>query len=216
MQAIGDRTLFCVIGEQAVCLDLRLDRYFCVKGPLNEALIDLSSSRTLTTSRRQTLRDSERRGVLRGLSEMVEMPPIRPVGRSLLDQDRIRTSFADYGRVVLALLLAKRRLTKGLENALQLAADSRERRSARAEHQNPDWRLPWAFEYVAPYMRSHDQCLLRSIALQSSLVRTGHNVRIVLGVSLRPFRAHCWVQYDDMVLNDVIDSVRAFTPIASL
>jgi len=30
---------------------------------------------------------------------------------------------------------------------------------------------------------------------------------------VRPFQAHCWVQFEDHVLNDHLDNVRNFTPI---
>jgi hypothetical protein len=35
----------------------------------------------------------------------------------------------------------------------------------------------------------------------------------VMGVSGRPFAAHCWVQVGDRVVNDTLDHVILFTPI---
>jgi hypothetical protein len=39
---------------------------------------------------------------------------------------------------------------------------------------------------------------------------------VVIGVRMHPFMAHCWVQRDEVVLSDDLDSVATYTPILIL
>jgi hypothetical protein len=48
------------------------------------------------------------------------------------------------------------------------------------------------------------------------LVRNGIGSAVMFGVMTRPFKAHCWVQIEDVVLNDSLDHVRLFTPIKAV
>lgn len=50
-------------------------------------------------------------------------------------------------------------------------------------------------------------CLLDSL----SLVRWLGGGRILFGVKLNPFAAHCWVQSGPVILNDLTENVAAFT-----
>ncbi len=50
-------------------------------------------------------------------------------------------------------------------------------------------------------------CLLDSL----SLVRWLGGGRILFGVKLHPFAAHCWVQSGALILNDLTENVAAFT-----
>lgn len=65
-------------------------------------------------------------------------------------------------------------------------------------------------------VRPLDRCLPLSIALARVAKRHDANVRLVLGVACNPFAAHAWVQQDNLVLNDRVDSVASFTPILTI
>ena len=56
-------------------------------------------------------------------------------------------------------------------------------------------------------------CLLDSFALLGFLAGRGHFPQLVFGVRLNPFAAHCWVQQDDVVLNDAVERASTYTPI---
>jgi hypothetical protein len=45
------------------------------------------------------------------------------------------------------------------------------------------------------------------------LAMSGVSAEWIFAVRSNPFEAHCWVQSGSVVLNDVIDEVRAYTPI---
>lgn len=70
-----------------------------------------------------------------------------------------------------------------------------------------------AFAQARLLRSSADRCLPRSLALSSNLAAVGDASFVVLGVSLHPFRAHCWVQHGETVLNDSIEEVLRYTPI---
>jgi hypothetical protein len=62
------------------------------------------------------------------------------------------------------------------------------------------------------YPRSY-QCLFDSLALIHFLARFDIYPDWVFGVTAEPFEAHCWVQSGNIVLNDTLERVSAFTPI---
>jgi hypothetical protein len=64
---------------------------------------------------------------------------------------------------------------------------------------------------LAPHPR---RCLPASTVAALFLRSLGHEVEIVFGVRSHPFEAHCWIETDGIVLDDDLDRVRAFTPIA--
>lgn len=53
-------------------------------------------------------------------------------------------------------------------------------------------------------------CLADSLAFLAIAARHGHYPQLMFGVIASPFAAHCWVQDEDMVLNDAIDRVTQF------
>ena len=56
-------------------------------------------------------------------------------------------------------------------------------------------------------------CLLDSLALLRLLGSARHGAMLVFGVKLHPFAAHCWVQAEDLVLNDRLENVASFSPV---
>jgi hypothetical protein len=59
-------------------------------------------------------------------------------------------------------------------------------------------------------------CLFDSLALIHFLAQYGLYPDWVFGVSADPFEAHCWVQAGQVVLNDTVERVSAFTPILTI
>lgn len=56
-------------------------------------------------------------------------------------------------------------------------------------------------------------CLLDSLSLLLWLGPRRSSLALLFGVKLDPFAAHCWVQTDDLVVNDRVETVAAFTPV---
>ena len=57
------------------------------------------------------------------------------------------------------------------------------------------------------------RCLPDSLAVLAFLASRGHYPHLVFGVACSPFAAHCWVQHDDLVVNDAVDHAAVFKPI---
>jgi hypothetical protein len=72
------------------------------------------------------------------------------------------------------------------------------------------------FQRWAPYAPVTYKCLLRSFLLLRLLHRHGQDADWVFGVTTWPFDAHCWLQVDDVVLDDEVDRVARYTPIMVL
>ena len=94
-----------------------------------------------------------------------------------------------------------------------------ERRQARATSsraQDPPslQHLVEVFRRLRPLLPpSRAPCLMTSIALLEFLAAYRHFPRLVFGVQAHPFRAHCWLQHGDTVLNSTLEQVLGFTPI---
>ena len=56
-------------------------------------------------------------------------------------------------------------------------------------------------------------CLPDSMALMSFLARHRVSANLVIGVRLNPFGAHCWVQTEDILLNETTDIAARYQPI---
>jgi len=63
---------------------------------------------------------------------------------------------------------------------------------------------------LAPFPRN---CLLDSLSLLHWLGPKRSRFALIFGVKLDPFAAHCWIQADDLVINDRLESVAPFTPV---
>lgn len=74
-----------------------------------------------------------------------------------------------------------------------------------------------AFLYLRPLLfGAQDACLYDSIALTRFLSYYKQFPSCVIGVQTGPFSAHCWVQQGSVVLNDMPEYVRRFTPILAV
>ena len=103
-----------------------------------------------------------------------------------------------------------------------LAYAVRERRADRPRRLAPGLTDPnltdqvQAFRQILPWAPFQGVCLYRSFFLLAFLRRRGLDATWMFGVRTWPFEAHCWLQVDDLVLDDNLDHVRPFTPILAI
>ncbi|OIQ70741.1 hypothetical protein GALL_476450 [mine drainage metagenome] len=76
--------------------------------------------------------------------------------------------------------------------------------------------LTAAFQACQPWIPFQGACLYRSFLLREALRRLGEPVWWVFGVQTWPFEAHCWLQVGDVVLDDWVERVVAYTPILAV
>jgi hypothetical protein len=74
-----------------------------------------------------------------------------------------------------------------------------------------------AYVYLRPLLfTARDACLFDALSLTNFLARYGVFATWVFGVQTGPFAAHCWVQHDEVVLNDTPENVRRYAPILAI
>ncbi|MGL6188240.1 MAG: lasso peptide biosynthesis B2 protein [Holosporales bacterium] len=73
-----------------------------------------------------------------------------------------------------------------------------------------------SYDSLRPFYWKQKTCLLDSVALLYLLSAYNFSSDLIVGVKDEPFEAHCWLQVDDVVLNDSIEKVAAFSPILRL
>ena len=87
--------------------------------------------------------------------------------------------------------------------------------AARGTPTSPVERIAWAVAGVGACIPG-TTCLIRAIALQAMLARTGHSCRVEIGVIKDPeFRAHAWVVAGDRIVLGGPD-IKQYGPIATL
>jgi hypothetical protein len=206
---------FAFADGRIILLDVERDRYFCLSEPLDRSLARVLRQTGLDAADQQNLDRLVKRDILvEGGSVQLEVLTALPPRLSALDVcEPVPPS-------PLLTLNASCRLAfaKWLHRRLTLS-DFLKRVYRTEFAQDPTYdaaalaRIAFAFRRASFLSRTRDFCLPSSICLTVYLRRLGFPARLTLGVAGRPFAAHCWVQVDDIVANDVLDHVVCFTPI---
>lgn len=195
-------------------MDLRSDTYFCVDCV---HLTDLAAS----VQHRHLLRRGDPALEVLGMGiEPVELvrANVRRPAKSLLDcATQSPARLTDVVKIALLLRGTRDRLGRQPieEFLLDMIPDPRRREPLNGG----DWaarseRFLCARKLVP--LSARDRCLLDSLTLLRWLGDLRSGAALVFGVKLNPFAAHCWVQADDLVLNDRLENVAAFTPIRAI
>lgn len=214
--ALGTGISFCVIEDRYLFLDLYKDRYFCLTRDAEQAFACLCRGGDPDPADRRPLPDLVARGLLVEGADGAPLVPIQGPGvatRSLLDETSGRASRRDVAAALLHLGRAPLELrAAGFAGAIARLR----RRKARADNCIAPARIvavAAAFRACARWVRANDRCLPRSLAVANRLVRLGARPDLVIGVKLAPFKAHAWVQWGELLVNERADVTRLFTPI---
>jgi hypothetical protein len=210
---------FCEASGHLVFLDIVADRYFGLGGAAETAF------RSLLRRQPQHALGQPAEALIetRLLVERPDALPVRPcpelapVRASLLDRRLPSASAFAVVRALAGVMIARLALrVGGLAIALRTLTRRKNRIRAQASDQAKIEREVAAFHRCALLVRSHDQCLVRSLALMRRLAARGECADLVIAVRVRPFSAHAWVQKDDLLLNESCDAVRGYTSILIL
>jgi hypothetical protein len=102
----------------------------------------------------------------------------------------------------------------------RIVSDVRQRKQRRKLSESTDWaflrELVAIFFSIRPFYPRKYLCLYDSLALIEFLALFNLFPQWVFGVTAEPFRAHCWVQEADVILNDSLDFARIYKPIMSI
>lgn len=210
----------CVADGRAVFLDVTRDLYFCLAAKSEQSfLLDLQG-KELSPSDRDRLQSLVRAGVLQvGRSREIdwyrETPrnAVRDIWTLPGHQGAMRELFGLW----LAEVAVRRRIRRvPLHRNLEVLAGKKLMAAAPPRNFEEIVKLGWVSEALGPYRSAENRCLSRAYAVASALFAKNVPIQLVFGVSGRPFQAHCWAQYDDMVLTDRLENIRPYTPILAL
>jgi hypothetical protein len=204
---------YCMVDDHVVFLDLPADRYFQLSAGPEEAFKRMCLEPKIAPSDLALL---TRPGLVEeqaghdGLLPHYALTATK--SSSAMAWDRPAVSHA------LAALFVQSRVEKSLKArglARTIARLSKLKRCLPIIAKGGGVRENWirGFEQSKLLRSPVNRCLPRSMALASRLYKAGFGVQLVMGVRLRPFAAHCWVQDEDAVLNDTAEGVATFTPI---
>jgi hypothetical protein len=221
----------CTVDGQVILLDLRRNRYlgvggtsidllaqFIVDWPMDASCANGSDPREGASRWVDTLRDQNMLAPADGPSH------VRPALDEALDS--VQNDLCAHARHVdWRCLTAIARAAAGAAYWLRhhSLAEITDRvtglKPARVAWHGADHKADLAiavttFERLRPFVfTAHDRCLHDSLSLTRFLAGRRIFPRWVIGVKTRPFAAHSWVQVGHLVLNDLPEHVRRYTPI---
>lgn len=236
---LADHAFMCMADDHLVFLDLRCNKYLCLGRKHTEALMRLLEGRLIEKmhSTGIPIRDCGeldasaavqallKQGLLVRSDECrnlrIRAPIVMPstsIFEAIYDHAP-RITAIDTWHFFTSSAIATTDLRFG---SIDRAARRISRR--KADHAMADVppdrctikELLQAFCRLRPYYPRRYLCLFDSLALLHFLARYSIFPEWIYGVKLEPFAAHCWVQTGDVVVNDIIDRVRDYTPIMSV
>uniref|UniRef100_B0T9D7 Microcin J25-processing protein McjB C-terminal domain-containing protein n=1 Tax=Caulobacter sp. (strain K31) TaxID=366602 RepID=B0T9D7_CAUSK len=213
--AVPDHLAYCVKQGGVTFLDVRGDRYFGLPPVLEHAFVAIAEADFLLKEPNSLLEPLEALGVLvRGQARRADLT-IPSANLSWVDEVSPTPPRLDPASLVATVTsVIRTRLSQKSKSLQALLEEVRTRRPGSPAH---NWqlmrRLTAGFRASRAWAPIEPICLLDSLALLDFLHRRGLYPHIVFGVIRQPFAAHCWVQADDVVLNDRLDHVGEYTPI---
>lgn len=224
----------CAHGGQVILLDLRCNRYLGVASDRYGALASRCSGwpDSHATSRTLDLPADElatlaapllRQGLLTLIKPGVPADIAVPEATQSLNADDVVDGVAIDARQTLRFIHAGSCAALSLRwRSLQSIAQRVKARrlhavtTARRAAGQPLRATVASYLRLRPLMFSaHDRCLHDSLSLLDFLAPEGWYPSWVIGVATQPFRAHAWVQSGDLVISDLHENVRGYTPILS-
>lgn len=197
---------FCRIGKHHIFLDIPNDRYFGLNSELEERFAAFVEQ---GETDEPTLLALSAAGVL--------IPggtnPIVACRRSPASPNVLRRPHPPHARRAVWTVKAKRR-------SLSCNLSELERRRG---SMTPATRSEDALEQIAlAHSRSalvwstSGRCLASGMALLSDLIAHRIHARLLFGVQLGPFGAHCWVEVDGTPVCQTSETVESFVPVMIL
>lgn len=210
----------CEIDGQVVFLDRASHRYGALRPQASRAVLELSRGGRVTDP--PAVERLVARGILVAGDQGVTLFTWPAPTLSVLETDDSAKGQA-FDAVALArsLLRVQRRQRRfGLDKTLSLMAEQRSNPGTPVSCSGDDHAdvIGRSRRFLAArrWSPGRSNCLTDSLALLDFLGPLGRDARLVFGVNLTPWAAHCWVQLDDWVLNDATHRVAALSPILAI
>ncbi|MGH8208756.1 MAG: lasso peptide biosynthesis B2 protein [Steroidobacteraceae bacterium] len=229
---LADHVRACRIDNFAVFLDIRHDKYLAVSAPATLEIRNLTkdcythnhagAQLEATSATWSELLSLKARGLIvnqpSNAAASVHQTLPEPSAELIRESSApLRNPF----RHIMGLLRASAKIAALLhigsfERALGHIASRRQISHGSAEFEAGRARvLVSDFLALRPlFYTAKDHCLFDSLVLTEFLFDNRLFPWLVIGVALRPFRAHCWVQLDDIVFNSDPELARSYKPIS--
>lgn len=215
---LADNVHGVFVDEDFVLLDTTADIYFCLPpGGQRLAL----AGRYLEVDPPRLADELCKAGLARLVDGQVatpEAPPPIPrtlrTARAALDDDPALKKSRTQGRHIAALASAVKTALAARERAF---GDRLTPSGGPASPLSPELLADIAvYRRLVPWLPLDGRCFFRSDMLRAYLRALGHEVRFVFGVRTWPFRAHCWLQVEDLALDDEAERLAAYHPILAV
>jgi hypothetical protein len=204
---------FC--GGRVVFLDTSSDRYFCLAGKWRDLFLRLSRGENLQEHQAELGR-LEGLGLIRTAATAPPFPApatIAPPVRDLADAAATRSSLRDLAAALAAEIVTILELRlRGIQGILG-QIEGRDTAPPPEAPEDPYQPIACAFERTGLIFPAADRCLVRALALMRLCRWRGLRPKLVFGVRLDPFEAHCWVQSGVAVLVGGFEQARHFAPV---
>lgn len=216
-----------LVGNSWVFLDITRDKYFCLTGEPARLYSELvaSGSKSPSSAKRAALakmlvtRGLLAGGVQAGLTDVYAKPiSFRGALDDIAYPLQISVRLQDIARFAREYAICAHLQNPRRRNLVQIFHDVTALKSKAQQRRKRDERdaadLTRSFQQIVPWFFStHDACFFSSLLLVRFLARGGVTADWVFGVRLSPFRAHCWVSYQGLILNEDSHVVEGFEPI---
>jgi hypothetical protein len=233
---LREHAFVCLVDRYYVILDLLADTYLRVDKSHYEALAPRTSvasllsanpyespSRELTVESRRLLSELIERGLLTEKPRKVQTRTAESLARpaeSLSDAwtPSLGLSLRYIFPFVASLRAATAWLKLPISQTVSRVADQKRRRACHSAPFDIDRArvLVSIFGQLRPFWNRKYVCLFDSLALLNFLAKYDLFPTWVFGVQSEPFAAHCWVQQNEVLLNDTVDRVSLYTPILAI
>ena len=204
-----------IVSSRIVLLDIRQDRYFMVPEIQCPAFQAWLEARDGSAPPGSVTRLFERGGIARSgdpdpsntAAQTVQVPTMLAVppqsDRPTIGEKLHIASLVAATRLALRVRPLRKILGRRDRRLIYRAAGATQRVRERCS----------LYDSARPLIPIARNCLVDSLALDGWLAGEDLACRLVFGVTVQPFAAHCWLQTVDAVLNDGLDRVSRFTPI---
>lgn len=217
--------VFCAdVSDGLIFLDLNRNRYQGLSGRTASQIRPLIGGTFTLPAHHDAIKALLRNGILTSTKPpevAMRCPPAASAAIHEIDLFRARVPIHPTiaGRFIRAYVPARIRYqSRSLRTAVAYIRSHRGKTDRSKEATEPQL-LGLMSQFVrlrALTYTTRNHCLLDSLVLDEFMRLNRIRTTFVLGVTSRPFRAHCWVQTRDWVLNDSCENVSSLSPILAV
>jgi len=214
----------CDVDGHMIFLDIAQDRYFRLTDPLEKAMRHFRAHDDIPCSLLDRLATAR---ILVETSDLetnwaianIQRPSCSAIEQTFAIEHRRLSAAVTFEVMMIVISIRHQLKSCTFKTILDRASAYRSRRiEARKIAMPAPFRhslllASRQFARARRYVPIEPVCILDSLSLLRFLSRRRLPANIVFGVTPEPFAAHCWVQTDDMVLNETLSDAHAHTPI---